>query len=779
MAVDLNTLCDFIIPQSLQDNSTINSLLQIYFKENNQLDVSNPIDLLNLDFLTENVNKNTSNNIRTELIKIHLQEIYDTLDDIIDDVDVYNRFKQLYEQLGLSISDFQMAFEIEDTIMSEYISASRSFKTKKGNKTGFFFAYDLVNKTGIQKISTENHFKLLEGTHVNPKEPYTYRIETSLYKEIYHATVAPLAHPVGFEYIFTRLLYLILEDNYNYIEATELEELNIACYSYVNGIKVLNSIDGLSGIFGTFKSINTSTNLRGEVRAVIDFFPKQAEALANEDHGIRLYKDYNGNLSIYNKQDDVIVEEGPFTGEHLLMELSDVELLDGTNGIMHPTFENKDILGVKTRVFTSLSYKEYTIIDKPSFKVKFKIIGDKPDVWYTSTIILKDKSISLDKKFFNKVYVTRKEILEGCTDYNGRLIEDRGEGCQFSFKVNYVYKLAVDDLKTETHLQSIEDIWARKHTFSDIGYWIGEQIHDPSQTIINDEPFIDGTNEDGEHYIIGYTPEIKTDYMETEFGKWEDENLRAPVYKARLDNKNIVEKTDEQVENSEYIAWEKTETTELIYATPSKEHYSVTSELNYVGDSLLIDNNLTDLDIEDFKLGAIRAEITGEYNLKYFKYDDIVDGTTYNWVGYGIRLEKVDADPVNFQYITKEEFSLIMESLLEDFYGNLEESLSSEQTYNVSLNETEYTRELYNVGDILFGDELIINDYEDIDIVNGYRLFIGYIEYIVSIEGESFNNILFDDAGNLLFKNMYDDDLEMGIYRNGVLLTDNNVSSYP
>ncbi|MEA3485934.1 MAG: hypothetical protein U9R03_04430 [Candidatus Aerophobetes bacterium] len=772
----LESYYNYIIPQTLKNNSTIMTLLELYFKNNNKIDVTNPVDLLNLDFLADNMEEVSKNKIRRELLKIHLQEIYDTLEYIGNREDIYERFKEIYNLLGLPEEEFIIAMDIEDSINAEYIASARSFKSKKGTKAGFFFVYDLINKTNIQKISDDDHFKLIEGTLTNPQEPYVYRVESSLYKEVYDATVMPLAHPIGFEYLFSMILFLILEDNYNYVEEIKLLKLEISCYNYdENGNKVVTTRNMNDGSYGTFNKFYNHTDSNKKEKVVIDFNPIQQHAIDNGYYGIRFVRDYNGTITIYTRQDDIIIEDGEFEGEHLLLEIEEIELIEDTYGIINKDIIEKNILGEPTNVIERISYKEYTIINKDNLKVRFKIKGDNLDKWNYSTLNFNNKSVSADPKFFNQQWFTRKEILDGCIDYNGRIIEGPSNNCQIAYDLEYIHKLAIEEIKNTIEKNSIEEEWTRKKDFDNIGFWIGEQIHDPSQIIINQEPFIGSENEDNEGYILGYENERKVDHENSEFGKWEEYNTE----KQSLipDGTNVMVPSGGLVpENEAHIAWEKYSKTITVEMTPSKEHFEAVMVPLEIG-TIEIGNDVDDSTLKAFKDGVVRAQIEMKDGIAYFTYDDIQDGIISNYIGYSIIPEYVNADVVNFQYITEEIFIDKLYHLDKDKFEvvKTEKIINIDIEENITKHDGEYTLVYYKIGEVIDGIAPILGSYTDKDVDKDYKFRINTLEYVKNRGSESFSNIYFDNTDYI--KNLVKDEMTSGIYRNGVLVENNNISA--
>ena len=140
---------DSTVPDSLLSKDTIDKLLSLYSDSFDDLQaiIENPLNALDADFLIEKFEEQNNirfDDIRKELFRIHLQEIYQTFEDISDSEEVYNKFKLIYEALNMPTDKLKIVASIDKSVNSEYIGASDSFKTKKGTRSGFFFVYDII-----------------------------------------------------------------------------------------------------------------------------------------------------------------------------------------------------------------------------------------------------------------------------------------------------------------------------------------------------------------------------------------------------------------------------------------------------------------------------------------------------------------------------------------------------------------------------------------------------------------------------------------------------------
>jgi len=440
---------DNITPQNLKDNETIYKLSKLYnssFEESIDI-LENPLNLLDTDFLIKKY-EDTSNtrfdDVRREIFKIHLQEIFQTFEEIGDSEEIYNKFKSIYESLNVSTDDLKIVADIDKSIDSQYLDASKSFKTKKGTRSGFFFVYDIINKAGIQAINADEFFNLIEGTAENPNTPYEYTVETSLYKEVFQKTVVPLAHPVGFNWNFIRLLFLTMEDYFGLEQIKTLGETSLTCYG--SGETTINQVEIVkSGVYGSVKDFLISENQDKQEQVIIDYNPLDG----SKGNGLRLLKDFNGSVVLYDRQSEKILRDkdtGELTGEIQYLEIDDIKLVQKQNGILTINKTQRTLLDETFEVIESIDFEEYTIIDKEYIEVRFKIMGDFEDKWNNAKLYLTNKVVSDDIKFFETKTFTRQDILDSSSSYNGRIVKDMGSNCLLTYKATYTYKVSTKDV---------------------------------------------------------------------------------------------------------------------------------------------------------------------------------------------------------------------------------------------------------------------------------------------------------------------------------------------
>jgi hypothetical protein len=154
--------------------------------------------------------------------------------------------------------------------------------------------------------------------------------------------------------------------------------------------------------------------------------------------------------------------------------------------------------------------------------------------------------------------------------------------------------------------------------------------------------------------------------------------------------------------------------------------------------------------------------------------DNLINGYTHTLESAVILDTVVNADPVNLQYNTKDVLNTSTNTSVTDLYELIEEEPLSFITDNTSdIFEAVENKE--SVVRINVGAYQSVSVYPVFDSIGGAEPYIigsGYIQYDPNVEvsGNAEVYSQFDDNA--------DSDFDFGVYRNGVLLSDNNVSSY-
>jgi hypothetical protein len=783
---------DNITPQNLKDNETIYKLLKLYNSSvEDSVDIlENPLNLLDTDFLIKKYEDTADirfDDVRREIFKIHLQEIFQTFEEIGDSEEIYNKFKSIYESLNIPTDDLKIVADIDKSIDSQYLDASRSFKTKKGTRSGFFFVYDIINRAGIQAINADEFFNLIEGTKENPRTPYEYTVETSLYKEVFQKTVVPLAHPVGFNWNFIRLLFLTMEDYFGLDQIKTLGKTLLTCYgsneTAINQVEIVNS-----GIYGTVKDFLISENQDKQEQVIIDYNPLDG----SEGNGLRLLKDFNDLIVLYDRQSEKILKDintGELTSEIQYLEIENIRLVQGQNGILTVNKIQRTLLGETFEVIESIDFKEYTIIDKEYIEVEFKIKGDFADKWNLSKLYLTNKIASSDIKFYEIENFTRQDILDGSSSYNGRIVQNMGTNCLLTYKATYSYKVSTKDISgyiesvrpyslgLETNVNDIIIPQSEYDIAISEGKDPYKDLYATHDHTVQEIDFKD-THENFGRLTIGNLPREYTPYVH-------QRDKFVGEYGLIIDNDTLVDSDTDWVVNwgqlhihdvgfnsndnryEQFYVPDAIESLELIKSTTPLSTY-IRQNLEWEGSlgSSTLPNN--------FGLGFLPSNTTESENLSAG-----INTLDEDYLGV-IRLMS------NGEYIAWEDFNI---DVSYSFITNVELD-KSEEIFELSENKKFIDNfDIYSevlINEIYFSDikvsyESLSNDDITISdngeyLINDGTWAIGYSIY-KSVESENYRVSWISENIDGVIDDSEFEDFEFGVYRDDVLLEDNNVSA--
>jgi len=460
-----------LVPDSIRENEKVNSLLEIYMdymKDSSYLSAY-PNEVRDLDFLNykyEETNDVRYRDAKKEVLDMYLQEIVRTFDNVQSSEVVFNKFKKIYEILDLPVNDIVMDNKLQEVLDSSYINSNKDYKQKKGTAAAFYYIFDLVNKAQLQDVSEGDFLNVLEGTELDPNEPFSYRVESSIYKEVFDEAVKPLAHPLGFDYLFYKLVTAIFEDFYSVEITKKVDVLTHTSYNVENGAKtVIDLLDGGEAIKYEEYDVKGSKN----VSILVQY--------QEEPTLVQIVKDYENKVRFYD-----------FTN----IEVSNVKLSDVNDGVIDETSLN-------TNGSTDyIKYRQYSLNDDRNLLVMFQIFGDSSEEWYYSSIEIDlGGDIPLDnndKKYYERRTITSEEILERSRAYNGRLIKTLPSTDTLQYNVQVLETIVISDEETTDIEDESIDYFQRELTTVSNGWFIGEPSFDPDRDAYNKYQVIGDTD---------------------------------------------------------------------------------------------------------------------------------------------------------------------------------------------------------------------------------------------------------------------------------------------
>ena len=439
MYTDLYSEIIQFVPEAMREDPDFQRLIHLYcktleetFEYSNDVIQTKLVDSLMERFSKTNESRYTD--FRQDILRVLLNELFYTIDDAENSGVLYNKLEEVYNRVGLSVSGLEIAKMLDRIITEQNIVANKSFNQNKGKYSGFVYINNLIDLaiSGVEKTES-NYFKLIEGTRDNPKEPFNYRVETSHYKETYEELVKPLVHPLGFGYVVSTMLFILLEDYFGLRLEQTLEYAEIRCLQQDGSYTTTNLLEKYELV-----SFNEYTKENGTNRFIL----RVRDPLTNEN--LRFVGDYDNTLVLYGVDN---------------LKIFDVQLRIPESGIFTP------VLGDKGELL-SLEYNQYFINRKKQVDFTFRVLGDSTNRVYTSYIPIDPDSLRRvdGQNYIEPITITADMLVEkSIEEVFGYTIEVYPMSCgiHYSIKKEYISTLE-EELKLKYDFKTF-DYFPRKN----------------------------------------------------------------------------------------------------------------------------------------------------------------------------------------------------------------------------------------------------------------------------------------------------------------------------
>ena len=439
MYTDLYSEIIQFVPEAMREDPDFQRLIHLYCKTLEEtFEYSDDVIQTKLvDSLMEKFSKTNESryaDFRQDILRVLLNELFYTIDDAENSGVLYNKLEEVYNRVGLSVSGLEIAKMLDRIITEQNIVANKSFNQNKGKYSGFVYINNLIDLaiSGVEKTES-NYFKLIEGTRDNPKEPFNYRVETSHYKETYEELVKPLVHPLGFGYVVSTMLFILLEDYFGLRLEQTLEYAEIRCLQQDGSYTTTNLLEKYELV-----SFNEYTKENGTNRFIL----RVRDPLTNEN--LRFVGDYDNTLVLYGVDN---------------LKIFDVQLRIPESGIFTP------VLGDKGELL-SLEYNQYFINRKKQVDFTFRVLGDSTNRVYTSYIPIDPDSLRRvdGQNYIEPITITADMLVEkSIEEVFGYTIEVYPMSCgiHYSIKKEYISTLE-EELKLKYDFKTF-DYFPRKN----------------------------------------------------------------------------------------------------------------------------------------------------------------------------------------------------------------------------------------------------------------------------------------------------------------------------
>ena len=439
MYIDLYSEIIQFVPEAMREDPDFQRLIHLYcktleetFEYSDDVIQTKLVDSLMEKFSKTNESRYTD--FRQDILRVLLNELFYTIDDAENSGVLYNKLEEVYNRVGLSVSGLEIAKMLDRIITEQNIVANKSFNQNKGKYSGFVYINNLIDLaiSGVEKTES-NYFKLIEGTRDNPKEPFNYRVETSHYKETYEELVKPLVHPLGFGYVVSTMLFILLEDYFGLRLEQTLEYAEIRCLQQDGSYTTTNLLEKYELV-----SFNEYTKENGTSRFIL----RVRDPLTNEN--LRFVGDYDNTLVLYGVDN---------------LKIFDVQLRIPESGIFTP------VLGDKGELL-SLEYNQYFINRKKQVDFTFRVLGDSTNRVYTSYIPIDPDSLRRvdGQNYIEPITITADMLVEkSIEEVFGYTIEVYPMSCgiHYSIKKEYISTLE-EELKLKYDFKTF-DYFPRKN----------------------------------------------------------------------------------------------------------------------------------------------------------------------------------------------------------------------------------------------------------------------------------------------------------------------------
>lgn len=198
----IKSIINNIIPDNIKDIKLVRDCLDVF--------LDYVVENSNIAIDTYNLYSDKNEVIYDDLLKVFIRNVYETIDKNKNNPTLVNKLDELYKRAGYkSFRDFEINSKMVDLIIREDLESSKIFQQTKGTSKSLEYVYNLVDKMNFQQgiLESDNEFKFIEGSNV-----FEYKVEGSLIEELFEYFVKPIAHPVGWAYMYSRVYSMYFED---------------------------------------------------------------------------------------------------------------------------------------------------------------------------------------------------------------------------------------------------------------------------------------------------------------------------------------------------------------------------------------------------------------------------------------------------------------------------------------------------------------------------------------------------------------------------------------
>ena len=205
-----------IVPDNLKDielyKVTVDAFME-YMTENAQLS----LDVANI------YNENNPK-VYEEILKIYANYFFRVIEDAKLNQNLQNEIVAYHKKFNIDYDVTRLQLDLKKFLSFEDLRLLKLFQQSKGNTSAMEYIYSIFNKIQFEDISlqSESDFSIEETGN-----PLEYKVNSNMIQSVFEQFVKPLAHPVGWKYVFTKITELAFKEYLFSIEIYDFSLLQI------------------------------------------------------------------------------------------------------------------------------------------------------------------------------------------------------------------------------------------------------------------------------------------------------------------------------------------------------------------------------------------------------------------------------------------------------------------------------------------------------------------------------------------------------------------------
>lgn len=222
MAKLTKSLAQSIVPDNLKEIELFKVVVDVfieYMEENSKLTLDST-KFLDLD----------NEVVFEELLKIYARNFYEVVLKARNNLELIRKLTKIHKNFNVDFDPSRLNLELSKLINPETLTLLKNFQQSKGTLRAIEYVFDIFNKIQFEEeiLQSDAVFEVKETGNL-----LEYSVETNMLKDIYETFIKPLTHPVGWKYVYARLIQLSFKE---YFFVDEVYKINILQVYNSNGL---------------------------------------------------------------------------------------------------------------------------------------------------------------------------------------------------------------------------------------------------------------------------------------------------------------------------------------------------------------------------------------------------------------------------------------------------------------------------------------------------------------------------------------------------------------